>query len=409
MKRMFAVSLGILTAIGGMIDVGNLVANPQAGARFGMGLAWVIAFGVIGVMLYMEMGARIAVLSRRTIFDLVRERLGAQVAAADLIASLVLSFLTLTAEIGGVALILELVSGINYLAWMPILAVIVWLVIWRLPYRWMEKIYGLLGLCLLVLLVTVVKLQPDWSALWNQASRPSIPSSESLPTYAYFAIAQLGSVISVYQIFFFTSGVIEEGWTPSDLVVARANIFLGFPIGMVLALSLMILGTMVFLPRGIDPSSLSQVGLPTAFALGRWGLVVLLLGMFAAVFGASLEAALSCGYTVAQYFGWQWGKYVRPVDAARFHLAVFASIASAVALLATAWDPVKIVELVLVLTAASVPLTYLPVLIVANYPTYVGGKTNSWVTNLLGVFYLVVFVIASVAAVPLMIWTRLGA
>jgi len=49
LKKLLEVTLGILTAIGGMIDIGNLVANPKAGARFGMGLAWVIVLGAIGI------------------------------------------------------------------------------------------------------------------------------------------------------------------------------------------------------------------------------------------------------------------------------------------------------------------------------------------------------------------------
>src|SRR5437588_3792877 len=98
-----------------MIDISNLVANPQAGARFSMGLAWVIPVGVIGIMLFSEMSARIATVSHRPMFDIVRERLGARVALVNLVASLGITLLTLIAEIGGVALIVELMSGVNYL------------------------------------------------------------------------------------------------------------------------------------------------------------------------------------------------------------------------------------------------------------------------------------------------------
>ena len=35
MKKLFAVALGILTAIGGFVDIGDLVTNAQVGARFG--------------------------------------------------------------------------------------------------------------------------------------------------------------------------------------------------------------------------------------------------------------------------------------------------------------------------------------------------------------------------------------
>ena len=35
MKRILAIALGVLTAIGGFVDIGDLVASSQAGARFG--------------------------------------------------------------------------------------------------------------------------------------------------------------------------------------------------------------------------------------------------------------------------------------------------------------------------------------------------------------------------------------
>jgi hypothetical protein len=49
MKRLFAVALGILTAIGGFLDIGDLVTNAVVGSRFGLALAWVVPVGVLGI------------------------------------------------------------------------------------------------------------------------------------------------------------------------------------------------------------------------------------------------------------------------------------------------------------------------------------------------------------------------
>jgi Mn2+/Fe2+ NRAMP family transporter len=62
-KRLFAVALGILTAIGGFVDIGDIVANTETGARFGMSLAWVVVLGVIGICLFAEMAGRVATVS----------------------------------------------------------------------------------------------------------------------------------------------------------------------------------------------------------------------------------------------------------------------------------------------------------------------------------------------------------
>lgn len=68
--------VGLLTAIGGFVDIGDLVTDSLVGARFGMGLAWVILLGVVGISVFAEMSGRVAAISGRATFDLIRERFG---------------------------------------------------------------------------------------------------------------------------------------------------------------------------------------------------------------------------------------------------------------------------------------------------------------------------------------------
>ena len=51
-KRLLGVALGILTAIGGFLDIGDLVTNAVVGCRFGLSLAWVVVVGVVGICLF---------------------------------------------------------------------------------------------------------------------------------------------------------------------------------------------------------------------------------------------------------------------------------------------------------------------------------------------------------------------
>jgi Mn2+/Fe2+ NRAMP family transporter len=103
-KRIVAVALGILTAIGGFVDIGDIVTNALVGSRFGLSLAWVVVVGVGGICLFAETSGRVAGVSGRATFDLIRERLGPRVGVLNLIASMAVTLLTFIAEIGGVAL-----------------------------------------------------------------------------------------------------------------------------------------------------------------------------------------------------------------------------------------------------------------------------------------------------------------
>jgi Mn2+/Fe2+ NRAMP family transporter len=408
-KKIAQLTLGVLTAIGGFVDIGDLVANAETGARFGLGLAWVVVVGVIGIIVYAEMAGRVAAVSGRPVFNLVRERLGPAMGLANLVASSFINFLTLTAELAGVAIALSLIASVHYLFFLPVAAFLVWLVIWRLPFEAMERAFGLLGLLLIFFVVAVAKLGPDWSALFHQASHPAVPKSETPFTYAYFAIALFGAAMTPYEVFFFSSGAVEEGWSERDLGLNRANVVVGFPLGGVLSLAIMALTTLLFLPRQISVDVLPQVALPVAVAVGKLGLAGIIIGIFAATFGAALETALSTGYCVAQYLGWQWGKHVRPRDAARFHVVVLLAIGVGLAFGLSGVDAVKVTEYSIVLSAAALPLTYFPLLVVANDPDYMGEKVNGPFLNAVATVYLVILGVISLATIPLMIITKGGA
>jgi manganese transport protein len=117
MKKVLGVALGILTAIGGFLDIGDMVTNAVVGSRFGLSLAWVVVIGVIGICVFAQMSGRVAAVSGRATFELIRERLGPRFAVLNLGASFMINLMTLTAEIGGVALALQLVSSVSYLLW----------------------------------------------------------------------------------------------------------------------------------------------------------------------------------------------------------------------------------------------------------------------------------------------------
>jgi Mn2+/Fe2+ NRAMP family transporter len=408
MKRLLAVALGILTAIGGFVDIGDLVTNALVGSRFGLSLAWATLVGLVGICLYAEMSGRVAAVTGRGTFDLVRERLGPRFGLANLVASFLVTLLTFTAEIGGIALAIELATSVNYLLWVPMVGLAVWLIIWRVKFSVLENVFGLLGLALIVFAVALWKLNPSWTDLVHQIAVPSKPHEEGLLPYFYYAVALFGAAMTPYEVFFFSSGGVEERWTKKDIITSRINVFIGFPLGGILSLCIAAVSALVLLPRHIEVDTLGGVGLPVAVAAGKLALAVAILGFVAATFGAALETGLSCGYSVAQYLGWQWGKYVKPRDAARFHVVVLLSLILAVGGVLTTINPVTVTEYSVVFSAVALPLTYFPILVISNDRDYMGDKVNGRVSNTLGSIFLIIIVIAAAAAIPLMLLTKAG-
>lgn len=408
MRRVFQLTLGIMTSIGGFVDIGNLVTSGITGARFGMSLTWAIIAGTIGMTLYGEMAGRVAAVARRPVFHVVRERLGVRAAMLNLVAFVLLALLTLAAEIGGLALVLELVTGVNYLVWVPWIGAAMWLVVWRWRFSVIENVFGLLGLTLLVFVVAMFVLPTDWAALGRGVTHPWVPAQEGHPMYFFYAISLLGACVIPYQVVFFATGGREEHWTAKDLQEMRLNALVGFPLGGLLSIAIMGAAFVVLQPAQIDVKHLGQVALPVVQALGPVGLVLALTGFAAAVFAAGVECTLSIGYSIAQYFGWGWGKDRPPRDAPRFHLACLAAVVVATAFILTSIDPITVTIVSVVLGAAAVPLTYFPVLVVANDRSYMGRWTNRRWTNGIAVIFLLGMTVISVAALPLIFFTKAG-
>ena len=84
------------------------------------------------------------------------------------------------------------------------------------------------------------------------------------------------------------------------------------------------------------------------------------------------------------------------------------SILVGVAVLMTTIDPIQLTDYTLVFSAVALPLTYLPILVVANDRGYLGNRVNGRFANAVGMLYLVIVLVAAVAAIPLMIITRNG-
>jgi manganese transport protein len=404
--RYGAMVIGVVTAIGGFLDIGELVAMPQAGAEYRFGLLWVVLVGTIGAIAYAEMTGRVELASKRTVFDLIRERLGLRLGLVPLVAATMLNVLMLVAEIGGMALVLELASGVEPIWLIAPLACA--LVLFELKGTWtmLENVPSVLGLGLLVVPAALLfgDLGVDWGSAAGQLVLPQFERSD-VAVYLVTAIAVLGAGMSPYEWYFYSSGGREEGWTPRDLGVNRITAIAGFSLGSILAFALLIGAATVFFPRNIGPTHLYQTGLIPSGAFGKWGMTLFLVGAFGCVLGASIEVSLATAQGIAQFFGRPWGSSRRPREVPVFTLAYAVPVLAALLILFTGVDPIKVTVIALAIAVMVLPLTFLPLLIVANDPLYMGELQNGWLSNALGVTFLVLLTVAGLAAVPLLVIT----
>lgn len=407
--KIWDVFLGIMSAIGGNVDMGQLVFTISGGAKFQYTLLWVVLVATIGITVFAEMSGRVAVVLKRPAVELIRERTGPRVGLAVLIASTAVNILTCTAQIGGIAVILQFLFGGEYHAMMVLGAALLLGAVGFLKFEWLDRTFGFLGLALLVYIAIAISLEPDWSKV-ARGLMPALPSQEmpGMGVYAYYVVGLFSAILMPYEVHFYSSGAIEEKWTPKDLPANFANAVFGFALGGVLTLAIIVAGAQAFFGQGIDPHLLGSVVMPAALAFGLKGLLIALVGVLSAIGGAAAETALTSAYSVAQFFKLPWGKDKKLTDARVYHASWIAMILAGLAIASTGVNAVQIVEYSVIFAVVVLPFTYYPILRVADDGKLMGKHVNPRIIHWLGYGFLALITAAAAGAVPLMILTHMG-
>jgi Mn2+/Fe2+ NRAMP family transporter len=398
-KKLLEIALGLVTGIGGFLEAGSLATSAQAGASFGFQLVWALALGTICIAFLVEMAGRLAAVSKHTLPDAMRERFGIRFFTVPLIAVVLVSFLVLASEIGGVALALQLVTGIRFQWWAPVVALAVWLLLWAHNFSLVEKGASILGLVTLVFLVGAHQLHAPLSGLTAHLL-PTMPD-EDPAKYWFMAVSIIGASVSPYLFYFYSAGAIEDEWDEGYLGVNRIIAGLGMGFGGTVAIAVLACAAMVFHSRGVQVDRYEQIPLILAQPLGHWGFILFAASLGIACFGAALEIALQIAYLIAQGFGWKWGENIKPGEAARFSLMYTVAILLAGLVILTGIDPLKLTIFSMALTALSLPVTVVPLLIVMNDPDYLGDNVNHWIANVAVLVVSVIACVVALVAIPL--------
>jgi Mn2+/Fe2+ NRAMP family transporter len=393
MKRLLAIALGIVTSIGGFLEIGSITTAAQAGADYHYQLIWAILLGTICIALLVEMSGRFAAVSKHTIADAVRERFGLHFFMVPLVLVLSISLLVLAAEIGGVAVAIEMVTGVHFPLWALPVGFLAWGLLWYGTFSIIENGVSMLGLVTIAFVVAALQLGPDWHAL-TAGIAPSMPNKQPAH-YWFIAVSILGASVSPYLFYFYSSGAIEEKWDVTYLAPNRAVAAIGMGFGGFLSIAVLVVAALVFAPRGMSVDEYKQLPLLLTTPWGRVGLGLFAGSLFITCLGATAEIALALAYQVAQGFGWNWGEDMKPGGDARFSLTYTAVLLISTLLVLTGLDPLKLTTLSMALTAASLPVAIIPFLVLMNDKDYLGEHTNGWLGN---VSILIVTVLASIVA-----------
>ncbi|HEV7483945.1 MAG TPA: divalent metal cation transporter [Solirubrobacterales bacterium] len=404
MKAILKIALGVIAALGGFLDIGDIVFNTQAGALYRYDLLWAVALGTLGIAVYAEMCGRVAAVTQRPVFDVIRMRLGFGPGLVALVASTFVNLLTVAAELGGLAIVLTLLFDAAFSLFVVLAAIGIVIAVALLPFGGIERVFGYGGLMMLVFVAVIFHQDPDWTAVGNGF----IPSFSGSALYFYFVVGVFAAALMPYEVHFYSSGAIEEGWTTENLKENRLNAIVGYALGGILACALVIVSGYLFHPLGVEPTDLGTAALPAQGAFGETGLLLALGGILFCVGGAAIDSSFAASYNLSQFLGWEWGRYRGPEKAPRSTASWLLFLFLGLLIVLTGINPVEITEYSVVFAVVALPMTYLPILMIAGDRSFMGEHANGRISAAFGWLYFALIVVLAIVAVPLLLATNGG-
>jgi Mn2+/Fe2+ NRAMP family transporter len=403
MKKLLEISLGIVTSVGGFLEIGSIATAAQAGAEFRFQLIWAVLLGGICIIFLVEQAGRLAAISGHTITDAIREHFGYNYFVLLFVTLMIVSLLVLAAETGGVCVALEMLTGVPFRWWAVPVGLVVWLLLWKGNFGVIEKGVSLLGLITLCFVVALFWMHPPWRELVAGA-RPTLPTHDRVK-YWFTAVSILGASISPYLFLFYSSGAIEDQWNEDYIGVNRIIATGGMSFGSGISVAVLCLAALVFLPAGIHVEHYYDLQTLLVPAFGKWGVTMLAASLGIACTGASLEISLQIAYFAAQGLGWNWSENQKPKNEARFSLAYTIAVIIGTAVVATGIDPLKVTVFSMVLTAATLPVSIVPFLILMNDEHYVQEYRNGWISNAVVISIIALAFVLAIVSIPLQIFS----
>ena len=287
-------------------DATGITGYSLAGANYGYGLLWAVVLVTISLAVVQEMVARMGVVTGKGLADLIREKFGVRITFWSMLLLLIANAATTVAEFAGVSSAMS-IFGVSPFIAVPIAAMLVWVLVVRGSYRYVERI--LLGLCLIYFsyVISGFLVHPNWGQVLHETLIPPIKFNQG---YLLTLVAVIGTTIAPWMQFYQQSAIADKHIRVAHLRYERIDTYVGTFLTDFIAFFIVVSTGATLFVHHIQITQASDA----AFALaplvrGNGQIAAILFGI--GLLNASLMAAsvlpLSTAYSIAEAFGWERG------------------------------------------------------------------------------------------------------
>ncbi|RIV18557.1 divalent metal cation transporter [Alicyclobacillaceae bacterium I2511] len=294
---------GVLTMIADN-DAGGVMTYAQTGSAYGIGF-FIPALILSGLIAYVvqEMTVRLGAVTQRGHAEMIWGRYGSFWGWFSLVDLVIANVLTLITEFIGISVGMS-VFGVP--SWISVSLGLIFdafsLLVLRY-YRW-ERLSLWIAIGNLVFVPLALMAHPHWSAVLDAFASWHIPGGFT-PQFLFVILANFGTTIAPWMLFFQQSAVVDKGLTVRDIHNGRVDTAIGTAAMVLVALALITLtGSMVHGLPGSQDFNIQQILVLLGQRLGPVGEKLFALGLVEAGTIAAIALTASTSWAMGEAFGW---------------------------------------------------------------------------------------------------------
>ncbi len=376
---------GIITMVADN-DAGGISTYAVTGSKYGFSLLWVLIILVPMAYYVQEMTVRLGAVTKRGHAEAIFVGFGRFWGIFSLIDLAIVNWLTLVTEYVGMTAALGLFGVPPWLTYLGVTGIL-FAVVLTGQYWTFERLtlfFCAFNLVYIPAAFWAMKMPsaPRWEAVAHGLFVPHLAGGLN-GDLLLIVLANIGTTITPWQIFFQQSSVVDKGMDIHDIKFGRIDTFVGSLVTCLVAAFIIITTAAAFHfhhpPIPIeDARQTAEAIVPLLGGHGGLARKLFAIGLFDAGFLGALCISLSTSWAVGEVFGWAHSLNKSVKDAPWFYAVYLVMLLSAGAIVLIPGAPlITITMFVQVVAVTLLPSALVFLILILNDRSFMGEHVNT--------------------------------
>ncbi len=360
-------------------DAGGITTYTATGAKYGYGLIWFLV--LLGPIAYFiqEMTVRLGAVTKRGHAEAIFDAFGPFWGWFSFFDLGLTDWLTLVSEYIGMTAGLR-IFGIPPWATVLIVTCLMGLMILQGRYWTWEKIALAFCLINLIYVPAAFLLHPDWGQVVRLGIIPRFPGGLT-GTMFFFLMANVGTTIAPWMVFFQQSAVVDKGVKEKDILWSQIDTAMGSAVTVIVAIFCVVVTASVILGSNIQSAAEAAMAL---MPINKYAGAFMAIGLFDAGFLGAICISLASSWAVGEVFGWAHSLNHKVREAPWFYAYYFFSLLTAGILVLIPGAPLVLITLfVQVVATTLLPAALVFLILLLNNEELMGKYKNNTLQNII--------------------------